>query len=274
MSFVPIDLEDLVARIADGTLLAVPADYSGAPMAATRALIRRGVKGLRLVTVPQATLQADLLIGAGCVAEIETAAVTLGEFGVAPCFTRAALDGTIKVVDSTCPAIHAGLQAAEKDVPFLPIRGVLGSDLVRHRPDWRVVDNPMKNGGDPILLVPAIRPDVALFHAPMADREGNVWIGHRRELATIAHASKTTLVTVERLHDLSFFDDERLAAGALPAFYVEAVAIAERGAAPVGLFGEYEPDVAHLRAYAREAKTAAGFAAYLAREVGIAKAAA
>jgi glutaconate CoA-transferase subunit A len=82
------------------------------------------------------------------------------------------------------------------------------------------------------------------------------------------------LVTVERLHDLSFFDDERLAAGALPAFYVEAVAIAERGAAPVGLFGEYEPDVAHLRAYAREAKTAAGFAAYLAREVGIAKAAA
>jgi glutaconate CoA-transferase subunit A len=274
MSFVPIDLEDLVARIADGTLLAVPADYSGAPMAATRALIRRGVKGLRLVTVPQATLQADLLIGAGCVAEIETAAVTLGEFGVAPCFTRAALDGTIKVVDSTCPAIHAGLQAAEKDVPFLPIRGVLGSDLVRHRPDWRVVDNPMKNGGDPILLVPAIRPDVALFHAPMADREGNVWIGRRRELATIAHASKTTLVTVERLHDLSFFDDERLAAGALPAFYVEAVAIAERGAAPVGLFGEYEPDVAHLRAYAREAKTAAGFAAYLAREVGIAKAAA
>lgn len=273
-TFSPVPLDGLVAEIHDGVLLAVPADYSGAPMAATRALIRRGVKHLRLVTVPQSTLQADLLIGAGCVAEIETAAVTLGEFGIAPCFTRAVLAKTIKVIDATCPAIHAGLQASEKDVPFLPLRGILGSDLVKHRPDWKTVDNPMAAGGDPILLVPAIRPDVAMFHAPMADREGNVWIGRRRELATIAHASKTTLVTVERIHEGSFFDDETLAAGALPAFYIQAVAVAERGAAPVGLFGEYEADIDHLRAYAREARTEAGFQAYLVREVGTAKAAA
>ena len=273
-AFSPISVDDLVAQIADGALLAVPADYSGAPMAATRALIRRGARNLRLVTVPQSTLQVDLLIGAGCVAEIETAAVTLGEFGVAPCFTRAVLAKTIKVIDATCPAIHAGLQASEKDVPFLPLRGILGSDLVKHRPDWKTIDNPMAAGGDPIPLIPAIRPDVALFHAPMADREGNVWIGRRRELATIAHASKTTLVTVERLYDGSFFDEERLAAGALPAFYIQAVAVAERGATPVGLFGEYEPDLAHLRAYAKEARTEAGFAAYLAREVGTVKAAA
>ena len=108
----------------------------------------------------------------------------------------------------------------------------------------------------------------------MADREGNVWIGRRRELATIAHASKTTYVTVERLYDGSFFDDEKMAAGALPAFYVNAVAVAERGAAPVGLFGEYEADIDHLRAYGKEARTEAGFAAYLAREIGAAKEAA
>jgi glutaconate CoA-transferase subunit A len=270
----PIPLDELVAQVPDGALLAVPADYSGAPMAATRALIRRGVRRLRLVTVPQSTLQADLLIGAGCVAEVETAAITLGEFGIAPCFTRAALAKTIKVIDATCPAIHAGLQAAEKDVPFLPLRGILGSDLVKHRPDWKTVDNPMAASGDPLLLIPAIRPEVALFHAPMADREGNVWIGRRRELATIAHASKTTLVTVERIHDGSFFDDEKLAAGALPAFYIQAIAVAQRGAAPVGLFGEYDPDIDDLRSYAKEARTEAGFLAYLAREVSAVKAAA
>lgn len=273
-AFFPIPLDALVARIPDGALLALPADYSGVPMAATHALIRRGIKGLRLVTIPQSTLQADLLIGAGCVASVETAAVTMGEFGTAPCFTRAVLSGAVRVIDSTCPVIHAGLQAAEKDVPFLPLRGVLGSDLVKNRPDWRVVDNPMGAGGDPILLVPAIKPEVALFHAPMADREGNVWIGRRRELATLAHASGLNLVTVERMYDGSFLDDETLAAGALPALYIEAVAVAERGAAPVGLFGQYEPDAAHLKAYAREARTEAGFAAYLAREVMNAKAAA
>ncbi len=59
-------------------------------MAATRALIRRGVRGLHLVCVPTSGLQADLLIGAGCVAALETSAVTLGKFGAAPRFTAAA----------------------------------------------------------------------------------------------------------------------------------------------------------------------------------------
>ena len=63
----------------------------------------------------------------------------------------------------------------------MPLRGILGSDLVRYRPDWRVIDNPFADD-DPILVVPAIRPDVALFHAVRADRAGNVWIGVRREL--------------------------------------------------------------------------------------------
>jgi glutaconate CoA-transferase subunit A len=261
-----VGLDDLVARIPNGALLAVPPDYAGVPMAATRALIRRGVRGLRLLCVPQATLQADLLIGAGCVAEVEAAAVTLGEYGLAPCFTRAVLSKSIRMVDSTCPAIHAGLQATEKGVPFMPLRGLLGSDIVKYRPDWRAIDNPFADG-DPIVLLPAVRPDVALLHAPMADREGNVWIGRRRELATVAHASTLTLVTVERVHEGSLFDDETLAAGALPGLYVAAIAEAPRGAWPLGLADHYDEDGEHLRAYASEAKTEAGLGAYLNREV-------
>ena len=64
--------------------------------------------------------------------------------------------------------IHTSLQAAEKGVPFMPLRGVLGSDLVAHRPDWRVIDNPLSPTPDPIVLAPAIIPDVALFHARWA----------------------------------------------------------------------------------------------------------
>ena len=115
-------------------------------------------------------LAGRLLIGAGCVASIEGAAVSLGEHGLAPRFREAVERGTIEMHDATCPAIHAGLVAAEKGVPFLPIRGILGSDVLRYRPDWRVIDNPFAESGDPLVLVPAIRPDVALFHAPMADR--------------------------------------------------------------------------------------------------------
>ena len=259
-------LDEAIAPITDGCMLAVPRETSGAAMAATRALIRRGVKHLHLVALPTSTLQADLLIGAGCVETLETSAVSLGEFGPAPRFTAAILAGSIHMMDATCPALHAALQAAEKGVPFMPLRGLIGSDVLAHRPDWKVMDNPFGNN-DPIVLLPAIKPDVALLHAPMADRFGNVWIGRQRELATMAHAADRTVVTVEKIQDGNLLDDPVLAAGTLPGFYVESVAVAERGAWPLPLPDHYGIDAAHMAEYARLAATPEGFAEYLQRYV-------
>ena len=258
-----LSLDRLSGRIADGAMLALPPDYSFVPMAAVRALVRRGVRGLHLVTVPQAGIAADLLIGAGCVATVETAAVSLGELGIAPRFSAAVEGGDVAIQESTCPAIHAALQAAEKGVPFMPLRGLIGSDLLKVRPDWRVIDNPLADGGgDPIVLLPALRPDVALFHAPFADEHGNVWLGARRELVTMAHAVSETLVTVEELRPGDLLADETLAAGTLPALYVTALAEAPQGAWPLGLAGRYEPDRDHLAEYARLAASEEGFEEY------------
>src|SRR6202166_3169860 len=110
-------IEEALAPITDGIMLAVPREVAGVPMEATRALIRRGVKDLHLVALPTSSLQADLLIGAGCVARLETSAVSLGEFGPAPRFSAAITSGSIRMLDATCPALHAALQAAEKGVP-------------------------------------------------------------------------------------------------------------------------------------------------------------
>lgn len=255
-------LDELVGGIESGCVLAMPPDYSGVAMAATRALVRRGAKDLHLVALPTAGLAADLLVGVGAVASIEAAAVTLGESGTAPRFTAAIAAGRLRMRDATCPALHAAFQAGEKGVPFMPLRGVIGSDIIAHRPDWRVVDNPFA-GDDPILLVPAIRPDVALFHAEMADRDGNVWIGRRRELMTMAHAARRTLVTVERIEERNLLEDARLAPGVLPGLYVERVVCALQGAWPLALPGVYPADEAHLAAYARDARTDEGFRAYL-----------
>jgi glutaconate CoA-transferase subunit A len=168
--------------------------------------------------------------------------------------------------DSTCPAVHAGLQASEKGVPFMPLRGLIGSDLTNVRPDWRIVDNPFGQN-DPIVLLPAIRPDVALFHVPLADRAGNVWIGRQRELATMAHASARNIVTAEKLHDGNLLDEPVLAAGTLASLYVDSVAVVERGAWPLGLPDHCPADEAHLAEYARLAATPDGFQTYLDRYV-------
>jgi glutaconate CoA-transferase subunit A len=247
--------EDIAGEIPDGALLALPPDYSLVAMEVVRALVRRKAKDLRLLGVPILGLSADLLIGAGCVAEVETSAVSLGEAGLAPRFTEAVERNLLKVRDATCPAIHTALQAAEKGVPYMPIGGIAGSDLVKERRDWKVVDE--------IVLIPAMRPDVALFHARWADEAGNAWVGRRRELATVAHAAMQTFVTYEERKAGDMLEDELLAPGVVSSVYVTATARAERGAWPLAMPGVYGVDDMHVSRYAKAAKTREGFQRYL-----------
>jgi glutaconate CoA-transferase subunit A len=257
-----VDLQALAERVQDGSLVAIPKDESGPPMALMRALIRRRARDLHLLCVPVSGMHADLLIGAGCVATVEAGGIVIGELGVGPCFRRAVADGAIHLKDSTCPALHAALQAGAKGHPFAPVRGVLGSDLIGMRPDWKVIPNPFDED-DPILVVPALRPDAFIFHASWGDRHGNVWIGGRQDLAYTAHASGRTLATVEAVWDGDLLDDERMAAGTLSHLYIDAIALAPRGAWPMGLQYSYGEDAAHIGAYAKQARTPEGFQAYL-----------
>ncbi|MGQ0664975.1 MAG: hypothetical protein ACT4P2_15620 [Pseudomonadota bacterium] len=93
----PVGLDELVAAIRPGARIAIAPDYSGVSIAATRALIARRVTGLRLLAVPTRGLQADLWIGARLVAELEAAAVMLGELGPAPRFAAALFGGAREV---------------------------------------------------------------------------------------------------------------------------------------------------------------------------------
>ncbi|HEV7477217.1 MAG TPA: CoA-transferase, partial [Burkholderiales bacterium] len=239
----------------------MPPDYSMPAMEVVRELIRRKSRNLKLLGVPVLGLCADLLIGAGCVAEVESSAVSLGEAGLAPRFSEAVEKGTLTVTDATCPAIHTGLQATEKGVPFMPIGGVLGSDLVKGRKDWKVGPDPFS--GKEFLLVKAIQPDVALFHARWADEAGNVWVGRRKELATIAHAARLTFVSFEEMRQGSMLDDELFAPGVISATYVSATAHVPNGAWPLGIADVYGIDDAHLALYAKAARTREGFEQYL-----------
>ena len=268
-----MDLRDFAAHVEPGMRLALPVDYAGVSMAMTRALIDHGAGGLELFCVPTGGLQVDQLIGAGLVRVVETSAVSLGEVGGAPRFNQAVKDGTITIKDATCPAIHASLLAAQKGNPFQPLRGVIGTDILRFRTDWRVIGNPFAESGDPIVLIPAVKPDVAIFHTPMADRDGNVWIGRRRELASMAYASVATLVTVERIVEESLLKTEASAAGTLPSLYVTEVAVAPRGAWPYGLWGEYPTDTAEILRYAKAARTPEGFIDYMARASSVSRSA-
>ena len=266
INFTQITVKDIANEVKDNCLLGIPADYSGVPMSVTIEIIKNKTKGLRLYCLPLTTIQGDMLIGSGCVNEIETAAVTLGEYGQAPRFQDAIENSKINIKDSTCPALHAQLQATEKSVPFMPLRGILGSDLYKNRNDWFVIENPMNysNTNDKkIVILPAVQLDILIFHASKADINGNVQIGRRRELATLAHASKKVYVTVEEIVDEDFFDSELKAASTLPSLYVDGISLARNGAWPCGLTDCYEIDGNEMSKYAKSAKYQETFDEYI-----------
>jgi len=138
--------EDLASLVPDGAFIALPPDYSMPAMAVVRALVLEKKKNLKLLGVPVLGMCADLLIGAGCVREVESSAVSLGEAGLAPRFSEAAEKGEIVVRDATCPAVHTALQASEKGVPFMPLIRI---DV----PTYSADDLP-----EELAAIPAIKP--------------------------------------------------------------------------------------------------------------------
>ena len=158
--------------------------------------------------------------------------------------------------DATCPAVYAAMQAGEKGIPFIPMRGVIGSDLLAARPDWKVIQNPFEEGDDPLLLLPAIRPDFALMHVAEADETGTLWVGGWHHLKTMAHAAKATLATAERVVEGRLAADPARSANLVGEVYVEATAEAPGGAWPLAAPPHYDLDVQAVQAYAAAARAA------------------
>jgi hypothetical protein len=151
-------------------------------------------------------------------------------------------------------------------VPFLAVRGLLESDMLKHRPDLLVRENPF-NPGEPIVLAQAIRPDVAVFHALKADRWGNaVTPGHRDDLM-MARAARRVVVTAEEIVEGELRRQEAGDDTFLPAIDVDLVAHAPLGAHPCGFGALYERDEAHWREYLEAAKEGERFQRYLQRYV-------
>jgi len=145
-------------------------------------------------------------------------------------------------------------------VPYVPIVGLVGTDLLKRRDDMVVAVDPF-DGKTRSVVAKALRPDVAVFHAQKADRHGNVSCGYPVEAVILAEASRHVIVTAETIVDRL---SEQEAIGAfIPAIHVDAVAHAPFGAHPGGLTGLYAPDQAHMARYVAASQDDAAFDEYL-----------
>ncbi len=155
-------------------------------------------------------------------------------------------------------------------VPYVPVLGLVGTDLLKRRDDMVIAVDPF-DGKTQTVVAKALRPDVAVFHVQAADRQGNVSCGYDAEVVILAEASRHVIVTaeriVERITEKEAMGGQNYAGAFIPGIYVDAVVHAPFGAHPAGCAGLYAPDKAHMREYVLAAKDDASFAAYLRKYV-------
>ena len=149
-------------------------------------------------------------------------------------------------------------------IPYLPVIGLVGTDLLKKRDDMIVAPDPF-DGKTMSVVAKSMRPDVAVFHVDKADRHGNVSFGYPVEAVILAEASHHVIVTAEEIVERI---EEKDGVGTfLPSILVDTVVHAPFGSHPAGLTGRYGPDKAHMREYVEASQDDASFAAYLERYV-------
>jgi glutaconate CoA-transferase subunit A len=257
------ELDRAAALVGDGMLIALGGGLCARlPMALVRALIRAGRHDLHVIGSAH-SIDVDLLIAAGALAVCEESYVGFEQdLGLAPAYRAAAENGTIEVRESCCATVLAQLRAAEYGVPFLPVRGVRGSDILRLHPEYAEMDCPFT--GEKLVVVPPMRPDVALIHAPVGDRYGNLHLDQPYVLdERFAGAAAAVVATVDEIVST---ERVRQAGITIPGHLVAAVSEVPYGAHPSSCYPGYGYDRPHLREYVAAA-TGTGPADYLARYV-------
>jgi len=145
-------------------------------------------------------------------------------------------------------------------VPYIPVVGLVGTDLLKRRDDMMLAPDPF-DGKTMSVVAKSMRPDIAVFHVDKADRHGNVSCGYPVEAVILAEASRHVIVTAEEIVDRL---DEKDAVGAfMPSILVDAVVHAPFGSHPAGMTGLYAPDKVHMQEYVAASRDDAAFAGYL-----------
>lgn len=146
-------------------------------------------------------------------------------------------------------------------VPYVPVIGLVGTDLLKRRDDMIVAPDPF-GSGKVSVVAKAMRPDVAVFHVDKADRSGNVSCGYQVEAVLLAEASAHVVVTAEEIVD-RVTEENAIGGTFIPSILVDAVVHAPHGAHPGGMTGRYAPDKHAMREYVSASGDDASFAAYL-----------
>ncbi|MHA2039591.1 MAG: CoA transferase subunit A [Promethearchaeota archaeon] len=244
-----MSLEDAITSyVQDGDLVGFGGlSFWRKATSACREIIRQDKKDLSICTFVGG-IEIDMLIAAGCVSQIRSCFVSFEIFGMASHYRSAVESGSIKISEESEATIALGLRASYLKVPFMPLKGIIDTDLPKVRKDIKQIEDPLGSGTQ-VMAVPKIDLDVAILHVPHADEFGNgnitgaVWMD-----ADMAKTAKKTIIISEKLVET---EDIRYLPGKaqLPMQTTTAVVKMPFGAHPTSCYPIYTFDPNHIQTY-------------------------
>jgi len=247
-------VDEAVAQVTDGMTIGIGGWGSRRkPMAFVRALVRKGVENLTIVSYGGPDV--GILCATGQLKKAVYGFVSLDSIPLEPHFRKARQTGSIEAVELDEGMFLLGLRAAAQRLPFLPTRAGLGSDVLRINPHLKTVRSPYDDGEE-LVAVPALNVDLAFVHVNRADVSGNGQaLGRDPYFDNLfCMSAKKAFMSCEKLVST----EDLVGGGPLQSLLINRMMVSGVVEAPGGAhFTECPPDYARDEAFQREyAKTA------------------
>ncbi len=256
---------EIVGQLRDGMTIGIGGwGPRRKPMALVREILRSDLKDLTVIAYGGADV--GMLCAAGKLKKLVFAFVSLDFIPLEPYFRKARQDGAIEVMEIDEGMLLLGLKAAAMGVPFIPTAVGLGTDVLRHNPELKLIASPYADGKDWVAM-PALKLDAALVHVDRADQRGVCQIkGPDHYMDDLfVRAAERAYVSCDELVDSSYFhsNPEQARQVFWERNQTSAVVHVPGGAHPSSCAPLYGFDVAHFKAYNASAQAPDGWQAYV-----------
>jgi glutaconate CoA-transferase subunit A len=256
------------------------------PMSIVREIIRQGKKNLSFID-ESGFFGMELLVGTGVLDRLDLAYFPIRQVGGLvglPSVDRCLKEGDprpidiggvlktpedkirsdkppLKIVDWTNFEVALRFMAGALNVPFMPCRSSLGTDIPKFNKEIKIMDDPYEN--KPLLLIPAYKPDVVFISVQRADRRGNgqVWGCRGTEYWKARAAKHVVLLTEELVPIEKIYENAGMTV--IPAYCTDAVVLLPYNCHPSGVYGCYIWDMLYDLRMLLACQTSDGFSQWL-----------
>ena len=225
------------------------------PMSLIRAICQSDLKDLTIVSYGGPDV--GLLCAHKKVKKLIFGFVSLDLIPLEAHFRQARQNQEIEVMELDEGMLQWGLRAAAMNLPFLPTRIGLGTDVLAHSPELKLVTSPYSDA-ETLVAMPALNLDVALLHVNKSDEKGNTQIigpdPFFDDLFARA-AAKTFVSSEEVLSTQELGGKEGAIYNRFERSLVTGVVYSPCGAHPTSCAPNYGFDMSHLKEYSDSAKS-------------------